>query len=138
MNMERQIAELLNTHNQLDKKYDEKGIRRGEARYLFIHKDGEVWGAVGIQRIRYLYTIIKHLTVKPEYRRKGMALALMEMALNNTNTPFVLSTVREDNIPSISLLEKLGFKKAGSYLKNGYLVYLLVKSMDNIKVQKEL
>ena len=137
MNIERQIAELLNKNNELDKEYTEKHIRYGKTKYLFIHKDGQLWGAVGVQRIRYLYTIVKHLVVAPDHRGKGMATALMEMALNETNTPFALSTVRKDNETSLHLLGNFEFEKAGAYFKDKHLVILLVKSLHKEELCQE-
>lgn len=59
---------------------------------------------------------ITNIAVFPEYRKKGVALALLNAVFSvaeQKNLSFVSLEVRESNTAAISLYEKTGFKKAG-------------------------
>ena len=59
---------------------------------------------------------ITNIAVKPEYRRKGAATALIEALLKHSaehNLIFLSLEVRESNRAAIALYEKCGFKNVG-------------------------
>ncbi len=78
-------------------------------------RDGEVCGYVGM-----MYVLdegyISNVAVSPEYRRQGIADALIAELLARAarlELSFVTLEVRERNIPAITLYSKHGFKPVG-------------------------
>lgn len=65
---------------------------------------------------------IMNIAVLPEFRRQGIARALLNKAIEGArerNCEFITLEVRESNLPAISLYESSGFVKAGKR-KNFY------------------
>ena len=56
---------------------------------------------------------ITNIATLPQYRRRGIARALIEKALDN-DMEFITLEVRESNLPAIRLYSSLGFENAGS------------------------
>ena len=86
-------------------------------RHIFIVavEDDEVLGYVGMAYI-IDEGYISNVAVAPEYRRKGVADALMLELFRRSNElklSFVTLEVRESNAPAISLYEKYGFSPVG-------------------------
>ena len=55
---------------------------------------------------------VTNVGVLPGFRRRGIAKALIERALEN-EMDFLTLEVRESNLPAIQLYEKLGFERVG-------------------------
>ncbi len=55
---------------------------------------------------------VTNIATLPEFRRKGVAKALIERALKN-EMDFLTLEVRESNAPAIALYESLGFERVG-------------------------
>ena len=86
-------------------------------RHIFIVavEDDEVLGYVGMAYI-IDEGYISNVAVAPEYRRKGIADALMLELFRRSNElklSFVTLEVRESNMPAISLYEKYDFSPVG-------------------------
>ena len=65
---------------------------------------------------------IMNIAVLPEFRRQGIARALLNKAIEGArerNCEFITLEVRESNLPAISLYESSGFVKGGKR-KNFY------------------
>lgn len=56
---------------------------------------------------------IDSVAVAPEYRRKGYASALINLAIKEAKAAVVMLEVRESNTAAISLYQSLGFEKVG-------------------------
>ena len=56
---------------------------------------------------------IDSVAVAPEYRRKGYASALIDLAIKQAKAAVVMLEVRESNTAAISLYQSLGFEKVG-------------------------
>ncbi|MBS6207783.1 MAG: ribosomal protein S18-alanine N-acetyltransferase [Firmicutes bacterium] len=88
--------------------------------YLAAETEGKVIGYAGIWNIAG-EGHITNVAVSPEYRRKGVGDALMEVMLKVTEESGVLShtlEVRKSNAGALRLYEKHGFKIAGE--RKGY------------------
>ena len=65
-----------------------------------------------------------NIAVHPDFRRKGIALALietLETCLRSRGSKMLLLEVRDSNAPAITLYEKLGFTQVGlrkNYYRN--------------------
>ncbi len=56
---------------------------------------------------------IDSVAVAPDYRRKGYASALIDLAIKEAKAAVVMLEVRESNTAAISLYQSLGFEKVG-------------------------
>jgi ribosomal-protein-alanine N-acetyltransferase len=73
--------------------------------------DGIPAGYIGLQ-IFSGEGYITNVATLPEYRRRGVARALILRAMEN-ETEFITLEVRESNLPAISLYSSLGFERVG-------------------------
>jgi [ribosomal protein S18]-alanine N-acetyltransferase len=94
------------------------GIWRGElssphSLYLVIEDRGEVFGQIGVRHILGELHITT-IAVRPEYRRRGHARALIGAALAAfPDASHVHLEVRPTNVEAITLYESLGFRETG-------------------------
>jgi [ribosomal protein S18]-alanine N-acetyltransferase len=93
-------------------------IWRGElgspyALYLVVEDGGEVFGHIGVRHVLGELHITT-IAVKPEYRRRGHARALIGAALAAyPDASHVHLEVRPTNVAAIALYESLGFLETG-------------------------
>ncbi|MBR4953335.1 MAG: ribosomal protein S18-alanine N-acetyltransferase [Oscillospiraceae bacterium] len=72
-------------------------------------------GYIGVQTVLD-EGYINNVAVRPEYRRQGIAAALISLLVEQARAiglAFMTLEVRESNAPAISLYEKLGFTTVG-------------------------
>ena len=72
-------------------------------------------GYIGVQTVLD-EGYINNVAVRPEYRRQGIAAALISLLVDQARAiglAFMTLEVRESNAPAISLYEKLGFTTVG-------------------------
>jgi ribosomal protein S18 acetylase RimI-like enzyme len=113
-----QIADLLNKHNELKVVHDTNSIASGVSNYFVeishIAQEGsKVVGCIGIKQETPIVSKIFHLCVDPKFRNLGIAYKLINVVAVNSKTEFFYGTIRENNIPSLKLVKKLGFIKVG-------------------------
>jgi [ribosomal protein S18]-alanine N-acetyltransferase len=81
--------------------------------YLVLEERGEVFGQIGVRHVLGELHITT-IAVKPEYRRRGHARALIAAALAAyPNASHVHLEVRPTNVKAIALYESLGFRETG-------------------------
>jgi ribosomal-protein-alanine N-acetyltransferase len=81
--------------------------------YLVIEDRGEVSGHIGVRHVLGELHITT-IAVRPEYRRRGHARALIGAALAAyPNASNVHLEVRQTNAAALALYESLGFRKTG-------------------------
>ena len=73
--------------------------------------DGEAAGYMGVQ-IFSGEGYVTNIATLPQFRRRGVARALMNEVLKN-DMEFLTLEVRESNTPAVKLYESMGFKKVG-------------------------
>ena len=115
LSIEEQIAILLNTYSNLALHYTASKIRHGKVKYLCLRYNGYVVGTVGIQKVNYYLTEIKHLCVMPNFRGKGLAKKLIRMAVDAVPTSLAISTIRAENESSQAVLKSLGFEQQTAF-----------------------
>ena len=93
-------------------------IWRGElespyALYLVVEDGGEVFGHIGVRHVLGELHITT-IAVRPEYRRRGHARALIGAALTAyPDASHIHLEVRPTNVEAIALYESLGFLETG-------------------------
>ena len=95
--------------------WTEQGISESienENTHLYIAlADGTVAGYMGVQ-VFSGEGYVTNVAVLPEYRRQGVARALIERVMQN-DMEFITLEVRESNTPAIKLYSSFGFEKVG-------------------------
>lgn len=86
------------------------------SRYFVAEYDGNVIGYGGMQIILD-EGYVTNIAVSGEYRRRGVASALIERMLREP-VSFLSLEVRKSNAPAIALYRKFGFSECG--LRRGY------------------
>lgn len=61
---------------------------------------------------------IRHLFVEEKYRRKGYALLMNKLLIEEMKVPFVFCTVRMDNEPSRQMVRKAGFELVRNFISS--------------------
>jgi [ribosomal protein S18]-alanine N-acetyltransferase len=81
--------------------------------YLVIEDRGEIFGQIGVRHVLGELHITT-IAVRPEYRRRGHARALIGAALAAyPDASHVHLEVRPTNVEAIALYESLGFRETG-------------------------
>ena len=80
-----------------------------QGRYYMAVEDDAIKGVVGLLWRSWYLTELRHLFVKPEFRRQGIGTFLVEKALKKVRTPLACCTVRDGNEGSPTLLRRAGF-----------------------------
>jgi ribosomal protein S18 acetylase RimI-like enzyme len=120
-----QIAVLLNKHNMLTRQHNLYTITSSNTDYYVELMGLTVVGCVGLVGRGSALSLIKHLSVGVEYRRRGLAERLLRTAIDNCKTDYSYMTVREDNVPCLTLASKLQFVAVTkNWAKDHYVVVL--------------
>ena len=89
----------------------EESLENPCSHFYLARVNNEIAGYIGIQ-IFSGEGYLTNVATLPEYRKQGIAKALIERALEN-EMEFLTLEVRESNLPAINLYEKLGFAEVG-------------------------
>ena len=85
-------------------------------------KEGKLIGDIGIHFIDDNYQIEIGYTLSPEYQGNGYAVEAVKAVINYAFTVFkkhrITASVDPDNIKSIKLLQKIGFRKEAHFIKS--------------------
>lgn len=85
-------------------------------------KEGKLIGDIGIHFIDDDYQIEIGYTLSPEYQGNGYAVEAVKAVINYAFTVFkkhrITASVDPDNIKSIKLLQKIGFRKEAHFIKS--------------------
>lgn len=84
--------------------------------------NGEIAGMIGVQRLEDSVAEMRRLRVRPQFRRRGIATALMSHAIRfcrDRDYLKIVLDVRVERQPAIQLFEKFGFYLARSREQDG-------------------
>lgn len=85
-------------------------------------KEGPMIGDIGIHFIDDLYIVELGYTLSPRYQNKGYAFeavrAVIDLLFTHYNKHRITASVDPGNVRSIRLLERLGFRKEGHFIKS--------------------
>jgi N-acetylglutamate synthase-like GNAT family acetyltransferase len=96
---------------------------------LTVPDQGRV-AAVGLRRLNWCMTEVKHLVVRPDERRKGYGSSIVRLVLERVRTPLAIATIRKDNLFSQDLFRKLGFFIACEFGLEGCPIRLVVRPIS--------
>lgn len=118
-NTAKQIAELLNSENQLVIPYTEQIILSKAENYIYEeNEENEVLCCIELKKVQWYQFEVCHLTVNPKHRKNGYGQKILEKAINYSKANrgrVVQCTIREDNSASIGLFNKNGFHKVSVF-----------------------
>lgn len=110
---------LINDLREYDEFWNEKILvdefENENSEYFVLIDDEKVLGFAGLW-FNIDEAHIMNIAVKKEYRKNGFGTKLLEFLVYKAkvkNKECITLEVREDNIPAISLYEKLNFEKIG-------------------------
>ena len=92
-------------------------------------EDGVIKGVIGLLWRSWYLTELRHLYVKPEFRRNGIGKFLVQEAMKKIKTPLACCTVRDGNDESLRLFERVGFSVVRGFInpETGNRVSLLMR-----------
>ena len=128
-----QVAGLLNSYNGLAHKRFAVDVLNSKTNYVVETHGKLVIGAVGLHKLSFHISEVKHLSIRETWRKKGIGRFLLKRAIRLCETPFVYATIREDNLPSIKLFESVGFSRAGEYDGKGHKVLVFIREIEKWK-----
>jgi len=109
------VSLLLNANNRLTVVHTADSILNSNINYILLYDvppHNNVIGCVGVC-VQGEITVLKHLSVAPQYRRQGYGMCLITAAINSTKTKVIRAFVRSDNTASLCLFEAAGFMAVG-------------------------
>lgn len=78
-------------------------------------------------------TTIVNININPKFRGKGLShpslIKAIKQYFNDPNAKYLLATIKEDNIPSLKIFKKAGFKQTTK--KKDILTFKLTKNEFN-------
>ena len=115
----RQIANLLNTRNQLGAKYDARTVARGRDGYVAAtDAEGNVVGCAEATRVNWYQWEIRHVSVAETHAGQGYGERLVRQAEEQAQSGgarVVQATIRADNEASRRLFARLGYTRVGAF-----------------------
>jgi len=128
-----QIAGLLNSYNGLARRRFAVDVLNSKTDYIVETHGKLVIGAVGLHKLSFHISEVKHLSIREMWRKKGVGRFLLKRAIKLCETPFAYATIREDNLPSVQLFESVGFSRAGEYNGKGHKVLVFIREIEKWK-----
>ena len=89
------------------------GAALGRGRCVVARVDGSVRGFLVADDRFFGHTFVELLHVHPDFRRRGIATALMRAAELDAATEKLFTSTNQSNIPMQRLCEKIGFVRSG-------------------------
>lgn len=87
-------------------------LEKSDSRCTIALEDDNVIGFLAFEQIADEGSVVE-VAVHPDFRRQGVARALLCSAFENSSSKEIFLEVRESNIAAISLYESLGFMRVG-------------------------
>jgi len=115
-----QIAQLLNSNNELKSAYTSDQLLRYAHEYKFLQNEdtNDIMAVVQIKKVQWYQHEIVNLTVSPAYRGKNLAKQLLELAENqaiNDGARILQAAFRENDQENIDLFKSAGFDQVSTF-----------------------
>ena len=115
-----QVANLLNTQNQLTIPYSEEMVLENQENYILRLGENEtVIGVVEVKKVQWYQCEISHLSVHPDARRQQIGTSLLQEAesrVKELGGRIAQCTIRVGNEASEALFKKHGFIATVTFL----------------------
>ena len=100
-------------------------------RYCVMYVNGYPVGLVGLRKLSWFMTEVKHMYIKPTFRGRKLSKILLNHVLQHVQTPIVVAVVKVDNFPAIKTFLSQGFDIVKTFKSrlSGNDVVLLMKYM---------
>lgn len=125
-----QIANMINEHNLWAMHFTANSILASRVRYFIELCGDRVVGCAGSEREYATLSKIMHICVLPEHRGAGIAHKLTKKVIEDCETEFVYMTIREDNLPSLTLAHSFGFRFVEKRWFRDHWTYVLSRRKD--------
>jgi ribosomal protein S18 acetylase RimI-like enzyme len=110
-----QIAEILNSRNQLDTPYTAQMVLQHADDYLFDLDEGAVVACVEVKKVQWYQWEICHLSVAETHERHGRGKTLVRRAEEKAkagHARIIQCTIRVGNEPSERAFRRSGYREA--------------------------
>ncbi|MFQ5829253.1 MAG: GNAT family N-acetyltransferase [Candidatus Methylomirabilia bacterium] len=99
---------------------------------LVAHFSGEVIGALAYRTDWFKCTLVTLVSVRSDWRRRGVARALFQVLEERSPSPRLFSSAEETNVAAIQMHRALGFMPSGHVdnLPQGYRELLFYKRRE--------
>lgn len=113
------ISKIISQSPAISRPPSPEKLERIKATFFLAYIENSVAGVVGIHKIQFYMSSLKYLYVNEDYRRQGVARALIEEAINyaekDYSTPVIIATAKPSNYPCIALLRRYRFRVTGGF-----------------------
>ncbi len=114
----KQIAELLNSRNQLTRDYDVKMILDRTDDFIYELEDDAVVACIEAKKVQWYQWEVCHLTVAPKNEEKGLGSKMIQKAEEkamNGRARIIQCTIRVGNLESERAFERNGYKRVSEF-----------------------
>jgi ribosomal protein S18 acetylase RimI-like enzyme len=125
-----QVAAMVNTFNQWYTVFTPHRILTSPSLYLVELCFNQVVGCAALTKEYPKLSKIQHLCVLPQYRKRGIAKRLVEQAIVRCETEFICMTIREDNLPSLSVAKSAKFRFINKNWFRDHWTHLVARPQD--------
>ena len=127
-----QIANLINTRNELTKKYSSEIILTAKENYVFIKEEDKIIACAESKKVQWYQYEISHVSIDENYESKGFGSKILKLSENKAienNARLLQCTIRTNNVNSIRLFSTKGYKQVNMFhnLKSGNWVFIYQK-----------
>ena len=113
-----QIADLLNSRNNLIAPYTADKIHNYSNQYLFELEGEQVIACIRTRKVQWYQCEIRHLVVKEGFERRGLGRKMIELAedvAKQSTTRVVQCTIRADNAGAEQTFRSCGYQRVSSF-----------------------
>ena len=127
-----QIANLINSRNELTKKYSKESILASKENYVFIKEADKIIACAESKKVQWYQYEISHVSIDENYESKGFGSKILKLSENKAienKARLLQCTIRTNNINSIRLFSTKGYKQVNMFdnLKSGNWVFIYQK-----------
>jgi len=130
-----EIANLLNSRNELVLNYTAKRVLKHKSNYVYIEEDNTVVACAESKKVQWYQSEISHVSVLKSAEGKGKGYQILKLAEKKgkeDGAKLLQCTIRTSNENSIRLFSKNGYLIVNRffYPNSGNWVYVLQKSIS--------
>jgi RimJ/RimL family protein N-acetyltransferase len=114
----KQIADLLNSRNQLVREYDANMVMNAEDEFIYELKDDVVVACIEAKKVQWYQWEICHLTVASANENQGFGSLMIRKAeerAKNGGARIIQCTIRVGNAESERAFERNGYRRVSEF-----------------------